>query len=210
MNLGIRHAALGITDLERALRFYTSALGFKPYHVTDSDWAMVHEGGTSLSLAHSHPPHLGIVLDSRAAVDSLHAALSASKTASVGRPVRHRDESYGFYFKDTEGNQLEAIFIPAVAPDRKLPGRVVLLGRDGWDFRGLLSALTEHAPRVLWEAATALTLESILKQTAAASTTLVPLFVAAPPVPTGVTLAPPLVEADLLTVGLVDAIFAKL
>lgn len=210
MNLGIRHAALGIADLERALGFYTSVLDFKPYHVSDADWAMVQEKGTSLSLAHSHPPHLGLVLDSRAAVDALHAKLSASKTMSVGRPVRHRDESYGFYFKDTEGNQLEAIFIPAVPPDRPLPECVVLLGREGWDSRELVSRLVEHAPRVRWEPAGALTLGKTLEKVAGKKTTIVPLFVEAPTAPAGVTVAAALGERDLLATSLIDAVFARL
>ena len=49
MHLGIRHAALPVSDLKRALDFWCNTLGFEPYHVSDVDWAMVCQGGTTLS-----------------------------------------------------------------------------------------------------------------------------------------------------------------
>lgn len=153
MNLGIRHAALGVRDLERALAFYRE-LGFEAYYAGDADWAMVEAGGTTLSLVHSHPPHIGAVLDSPEAVDKLHAALARRKLPGLKAPVVHRDQSYGFYFTDTEGNQLEAIFIPAVARETKLPKEVVLFTRPDFDAAPLLALLAAHAPQVRWSATT--------------------------------------------------------
>lgn len=76
--LGLRHAAVPVSDLKRAVKFYCDVLGFAPYHTTDTDWAMVRHAGTTVSLVKTpshavlspppkpghHPAHLGFLLDS--------------------------------------------------------------------------------------------------------------------------------------------------
>lgn len=122
VTLGMRHAAVPVRDLGRSLAFYQQALGFLPYYVASSDWAMLKAAGTTLSLVPakswpsmpsggSHPQHLGLVVSSRADVDELHAKL-AGWDIKRWPPKAHRDGSYGFYFLDPDGNQWEAIDIP--------------------------------------------------------------------------------------------------
>jgi sirohydrochlorin cobaltochelatase len=133
--LGLRHAALPAVDLARATAFYRDVLGFRTYYDGDADWTMVRYGGTSLSLVlapsaaramptdGSHPAHLGFTMESPESVDALHRRVAAAKQGPVATPRWHRDKSYGFYFQDTEGNNLEAIFIPVlpIAGPRALP-----------------------------------------------------------------------------------------
>ncbi len=120
--LGVRHAALVTRDLPRAIAFYRDVLGFAPYHVRDRDWAMVRLGGTTLSLivapipaerevGGSHHAHVGLNAPSPEAVDAWHAKLAAL-LPGIGRCTQHRDGSYGFYFRDPDGNALELIHIP--------------------------------------------------------------------------------------------------
>lgn len=122
---GIHHSALAVHDLERAIKFYTETLGFKHYHTQDDDWAMVYQKDSSLSLIPepkldemrssykgSHPSHLGITFDSSKDVDIFYQHLCDRRVSSLKEPHFHRDGSYGFYFQDSEGNQLEAIYIP--------------------------------------------------------------------------------------------------
>lgn len=122
VTLGMRHAAVPVRDLDRSLAFYQQALGFLPYYVASTDWAMLKAAGTTLSLVPaktwptmpsggSHPQHLGLVVASRADVDELHAKL-ADWDVKRWPPKAHRDGSYGFYFLDPDGNQWEVIDIP--------------------------------------------------------------------------------------------------
>ncbi len=137
MNLGLRHAALSVQDIRRALDFYCGVLGFEPYHVTDADWAMVCRSGTTLSFVRVgsktsaqadpdapdfgyapgqargvHPGHLGIVFDCPEDVQAIREKL-VGIGHRVGRMATHRDGSIGFYLADLDGNALELIFIPA-------------------------------------------------------------------------------------------------
>lgn len=123
-SLGIRHVALAARDLKRAHAFYVEILGFEPYYTGDSDWEMYRKGDTSLSLilhrgaqpkeesSAPHPAHFGLNVDSNKSVDEWHGYLAAKKAPHLTAPTHHRDGSYGFYLKDTEGNPLEVIFIP--------------------------------------------------------------------------------------------------
>jgi sirohydrochlorin cobaltochelatase len=162
MLIGIRHAALPVLDLKRALVFYTEHFGFKPYLTSDKDWAMITLGGTSLSLMplnkitpnQGPARHLGIQVQSPAEVDQLFKKLQATGYPHIQAPKLHRDSSYGFYFKDSEGNGLELIFIPYMhnpQEQESAPGIVLLAqgNRDpGWQgtFEKLLSQLKLHYP----------------------------------------------------------------
>ncbi|MBL7715144.1 MAG: VOC family protein [Bdellovibrionales bacterium] len=141
-SLGIRHAALPAKDLKRGIRFYTEILGFQPYHVEDADWAMLHTEGTTLSLVQlpkrlqtdepqanqgTHPRHLGLVLETREDVDQWNERLKAQKIPGIGTPKLHRDQSYGFYLLDSEGNQIEIIFIPQAPMAFREKDRAILV-----------------------------------------------------------------------------------
>jgi sirohydrochlorin cobaltochelatase len=157
--LGIRHVALPALDLPRAIAFYTDTLGFRPYQVTDRDWAMLHRGGTTLSFIVAREPmrtpfHFGMNLDSVADVDQAYAALRERGVPGLQPPKVHRDQSYGFYLLDSEGNPLELIYVPLAPPElRKAYARdhaAVLLAHGstdpGWaaPLRALLERVRAH------------------------------------------------------------------
>jgi catechol 2,3-dioxygenase-like lactoylglutathione lyase family enzyme len=162
MLIGIRHAALPVLDLKRALAFYTEHFGFKPYLTSDKDWVMITLGGTSLSLMplnkitpnQGPARHLGILVQSPKEVDEHFKKMKASGYPHVQLPKLHRDSSYGFYFTDTEGNGLELIFVPYMPNPQEqesTPGIVLLAqgNKDpGWQvtFEKLLSQLKFHYP----------------------------------------------------------------
>ena len=192
MLLGLKHAAVCVHDVRRALRFYCEYLGFEPYLI-NSDWAMVYSGGTSLSLipqtqssnaSHSSAQasategspaplptdrfggqskssglhHLGIVAQSREEVDTTYIRLKSVGHPGLQAPKLHRDDSYGFYFSDTEGNPLECIFIPHLPTPQKVAGQlpelrdtgVILIAHGSHDpawrqpFERLLEQLKQH------------------------------------------------------------------
>jgi catechol 2,3-dioxygenase-like lactoylglutathione lyase family enzyme len=167
-HLGVRHAALTVSDLPRSLAFYTDTLGFEPAYVTDTEWAMVSMAGTTLSLIPSphflptkhveggaHPAHLGIVLATTEDVDAMHRRLAYTDVPELQSPKRHRDGSYGFYLTDPDGNALECIFIPyrlqgAANPAPTGDAIVLLVERHGdagevVPFQSLLAKLQRHA-----------------------------------------------------------------
>jgi catechol 2,3-dioxygenase-like lactoylglutathione lyase family enzyme len=142
--LGIRHVAFPTRDLPAAIVFYREVLGFLPYHLGDADWAMLTLGDTTLSLIKAsatpmtgaggaHHAHVGLNAPTPDSVDQWYRKLSALLPA-VGRPTKHRDGSYGFYFRDRDGNPLELIFIPKRSLAAKPLGEAwVLLARESRD-----------------------------------------------------------------------------
>lgn len=119
---GIHHVAVPALNLKRAIAFYVEHLGFRVFDAGSEDWAMVALGNTSLSFFQLPaeavaPPksdapyrHFGITAISRQAVDTWHTRLA--REIPVEPCKLHRDGSYGFYLKDSEGNFLEIIWIP--------------------------------------------------------------------------------------------------
>lgn len=118
---GLNHAAIGVLDLKESIDFYTEILGFKVYYFQDQDWAMVSMKETTLSFVKvneiskptkgSHPNHLGITLPTKEDVDLAYQHLKRHDVKILCEPQGHRDESYGFYFKDPSGNVMEIIYI---------------------------------------------------------------------------------------------------
>lgn len=118
----ITHVAIGVKNLERAIKFYRENFGFQIYYHKDIDWAMLELNGTTLSfvvtpqdtppLPAGHPSHFGICTDTPEEVDQWYQKLSKKNLKGLQAPKIHRDKSYGFYLKDSEENYLEVIHIP--------------------------------------------------------------------------------------------------
>ena len=174
--LGVKHAALGVTDLARASQFYFENLDCTPYHTGDPDWMMMNAGPSSLSLVRMHAPeearltggshaaHLGFVAPSPEAVDAWHARLLAADVKDLGAPKKHRDGSYGFYFRDPDKNMLELIYIPYETKGEDPEARsevsaAILIAHGSSDpqwrapFTTLLARLRAHSQTVDWELA---------------------------------------------------------
>ena len=101
------HIAVKSDDLDRDVREY-ERMGFRletRYH----DWAMLRDGrGFGIALlppGSKHPPHLGLRVETR---EALEAAAQRE-----GRPVKeHRDRSVSFYTRGTGGQSVELIYYP--------------------------------------------------------------------------------------------------
>ena len=123
--LGMRHVAIPVQSIARARKFYCEHFGFYPYYQKDQEkWSMVVKNGTSISFLEvplsndqevpsegGHYRHFGLCYTSKEEVIELFDALKSSYHCHSLK--EHRDKSFGFYMKDTEGNNLEVIFIPS-------------------------------------------------------------------------------------------------
>jgi hypothetical protein len=101
------HIAVVSKDLEQDVREY-ERIGFRVETLYD-DWAMMRDSrgfGIALLPPNSkHPPHLGLRVETREALEEA--------AAREGRPVKeHRDRSVSFYTRGVGGNNVEVIYYP--------------------------------------------------------------------------------------------------
>ena len=103
----VDHIAVKSEDLEGDVEEY-KRIGFRLetlYH----DWAMLRDaqgfGIALLAPGSKHPPHLGLRVETREALEKA--------AAREGRPVHeHRDRSVSFYTKGIAGQAVEVIYYP--------------------------------------------------------------------------------------------------
>lgn len=101
------HIAVNSEDIKRDVEEYRR-MGFQLetlYH----DWAMLRDargfGVALLAPGSKHPPHFGIRVETREALDQA--------AAREGRSVHeHRDGTVSFYTKGVSGNPVEVIYYP--------------------------------------------------------------------------------------------------
>ncbi|HEX3561097.1 MAG TPA: VOC family protein [Pyrinomonadaceae bacterium] len=107
----VDHIAVESEDLGRDVREY-ERLGFRVETMYE-DWAMLRDArGFGLALlphGSKHPPHIGLRVESREALEEA--------ARRERRPVKeHRDRSVSFYTKGVGGRAVEVIYYP---PDYK-------------------------------------------------------------------------------------------
>ncbi len=121
---GLRHLALRVRDVPRAVEFYQRVFGMHVVWQPDPDSAYLSSGCDNLALhrgAHGEPEagaldHLGFVVSTIAEVE---AAWRAAQTEGldVARPLRHhRDGSVSFYIRDPDGNVIQLLYEPTISP----------------------------------------------------------------------------------------------
>jgi hypothetical protein len=101
------HIAVKSEDIGREAAEY-ERLGFRVETLYD-DWAMLRDargfGIALLAPGSKHPPHMGLRVETREALEEA--------AAREGRPVKeHRDRSVSFYTKGVGGNAVEIIYYP--------------------------------------------------------------------------------------------------
>ena len=111
------HIAVVSKDLKGDVLEY-ERIGFRVETLYD-DWAMMRDArgfGIALLPPNSkHPPHLGLRVETREALEAA--------AAREGRPVKeHRDRSVSFYTKGVGGNQVEVIYYPPEYGTEKVEG----------------------------------------------------------------------------------------
>jgi hypothetical protein len=101
------HIAVNSEDIQRDLLEY-QRIGFRLETLYD-DWAMLRDargfGVALLAPGSKHPPHFGLRVETREALDAA--------AAREGREVKeHRDGSLSFYTRGVSGHAVEVIYYP--------------------------------------------------------------------------------------------------
>ncbi len=121
---GLRHLALNVEDVARALDFYGRVFGMRVVWQPDADNAYLTSGGDNLAL-HRGPAgdrsaqsldHLGFVV---AAIDELETGYkwALENRLEIARPLRrHRDGSLSYYIRDPDGNVIQVLYEPSISP----------------------------------------------------------------------------------------------
>jgi catechol 2,3-dioxygenase-like lactoylglutathione lyase family enzyme len=124
--LGIRHVALFIKDLEKAVDFYTQIMGMKIEWQPDADNVYLTNEGDVFALhrvdyapqGQQRLDHIGFVLKTPADVDNWYAYFVENGVKITEAPKTHRDNSRGFYCLDPVGHLLELIYHPPISIEK--------------------------------------------------------------------------------------------
>lgn len=103
----VDHIAVESEDLQGDVQEY-ERIGFR-LETLYQDWAMLRDpqgfGVALLASGSKHPPHMGLRVETREALEAA--------AAREGRPVKeHRDRSISFYTKGVGGRPIEVIYYP--------------------------------------------------------------------------------------------------
>jgi len=120
---GLRHVALRVRDLERALWFYRDLLGFEIVWQPDPDNVYLSSGCDNLALhtadeIASGPAaldHLGVIVATADEVGEAEKALAAAGVRILQGTKQHRDRSVSCYVADPDGNSVQILFEPNVS-----------------------------------------------------------------------------------------------
>jgi catechol 2,3-dioxygenase-like lactoylglutathione lyase family enzyme len=119
----IDHISIGVSDLERAMRFYDSVLGTIGYAKLDvrpktvgfgkrySEFWLNHRPGMP-AMPHENGSHVCLRAPTPQAVDAFHAAALAAGGTSDGAPgerPQHGEGYYAAFIRDLDGHRIEAV-----------------------------------------------------------------------------------------------------
>ncbi|NRB38994.1 MAG: VOC family protein [Pseudomonadales bacterium] len=126
-NLGLRHVALFVADLEACVDFYTRIVGMEIEWQPDDNNVYLTSGSDNLALhrwqgdampAAQVLDHIGFVLPSMEAVDQWQAFFLAEGVKVVKPAKTHRDGARSFYCRDPAGTLIQMIFHPPISNKR--------------------------------------------------------------------------------------------
>lgn len=126
MNLGLRHLALHVINLEQTVAFYVEHFGMQViwqpdadnYYLTsgkdsdgnDLDNLALHRAKPGMEFAKGqHLDHLGFFLQSHAEIDQWYQRFLQAEVEIAKEVKTHRDGARSFYVRDPDGNVIQII-----------------------------------------------------------------------------------------------------
>lgn len=123
---GLRHVALVVEDLSACEHFYVELLGMQVEWRPDQDNLYLTSGNDNLALHRAgegftvHGPqrldHIGFILAREVQVDQWFEFLQVNGVTMKTTPRTHRDGARSFYCLDPDGNTVQMIYHPPLAP----------------------------------------------------------------------------------------------
>jgi catechol 2,3-dioxygenase-like lactoylglutathione lyase family enzyme len=121
---GLRHLALNVKDVGRAVDFYRRVFGMSITWQPDHDNVYLSSGCDNLALhrgsagdrAAQSLDHFGFVV---ATIEELEAGYRWAQEdgLDIARPLRrHRDGSVSYYVRDPDGNVIQILYEPSTSP----------------------------------------------------------------------------------------------
>jgi len=132
----LHHVSVGVTDVERAAKFYDAVLGALGFKRTAQylPYAIAYGPGVSMfwiGLPHDQKgasvgngAHIGFAARTKGAVHKFHEAGLASGGADDGAPGARPDygpDYYGAFLRDPDGNKIEAALQAEAKPAKAKP-----------------------------------------------------------------------------------------
>jgi len=123
--LGMRHVALNVFDVQATVNFYTTLLGMTIEWQPDPDNVYLTSGNDNLAIhrvdkterqrVSQRLDHIGFIVSSPEAVDEWYAFLVQHDVPIVAAPKTHRDGARSLYCKDPDGTVVQIIHHPPIA-----------------------------------------------------------------------------------------------
>jgi len=120
---GLRHLALKVSDVDRAVAFYSRVFGMRIVWQPDPENAYLSSGCDNLALHKgSHGgadaqvlDHFGFIVPTIADVESAWS-WAQEERLDIAHPLKHhRDGSVSFYIRDPDGNTIQVLYEPTIS-----------------------------------------------------------------------------------------------
>lgn len=120
---GLRHLALRVSDVARAVEFYSRIFGMKPVWQPDPENAYLSSGCDNLALHRGERgdpgrqalDHLGFVVATSEEIERAFKWASAQGVEIAKPPAHHRDGSVSFYLYDPDHNLIQVLYEPSIS-----------------------------------------------------------------------------------------------
>lgn len=121
---GLRHLALRVADVDRAMEFYERVFGMRVIWRPDPDNVYLSSGCDNLAIhrgdagdrSRQSLDHLGFVAPTIADVEAGYE-WARNNGIDIANPLRrHRDGSVSFYLRDPDGNIIQVLYEPSISP----------------------------------------------------------------------------------------------